>query len=142
MFCLQNILQLLHRRLFFSTPASSHACSEFATRHRQSITIWSQSGPVSRSNNRFRLQHSNFKCNQDWFLSTTLHLQEKLNTIHPHLQVIFWSVLWSKPSHFIQKEHVDYMALHFPVFSGIVSFDDKTTLDIREGNERKRIRIL
>jgi hypothetical protein len=49
----------------------------------------------------------------------------------------------SLPNGKIQREHTDYQSeLLFPVFSGIVSFDDSTTLDIREGSVRRRVRIL
>jgi hypothetical protein len=43
----------------------------------------------------------------------------------------------------MQRDHTDYQSeLLFPVISGIVSFDDSTTLDIREGFVRRTVRIL
>lgn len=100
-------------------------------------------GILESINDKSRFQRFPYECNAEWFNEIKLHLSEKLNTIHSNLKIVFWSVLLSEPGGQIQREHTDYPSdLPFPVFSGIVSIDDSTTLNIRDGNMRRCVRIL
>ena len=100
-------------------------------------------GTLDSINDKSRFERYPYDCTADWFAEIKLHLSEKLNTIHHNLKIIFWSVLLSEPGGLIQREHTDYPPdLPFPVFSGIVSIDDSTTLNIRDGNMRRCVRIL
>ena len=91
----------------------------------------------------YRFQLTKFKNNADYFTELLQQIQAKLNTICRDLKIVYKSVWWSKPNGPTQREHQDYPALDFPLFSIIVTLDDSKTLDIVEGVvKRRKIRLL
>ena len=75
----------------------------------------------------YRFQLTIFKNNSSYFQEVIQQVQRKLDTIQKHLQIVFMIVLLSKPNGPTQREHQDYPNLDFPVFSIIVSFDNRST---------------